>query len=64
MKKIYISELTGQSGICRYSKDFFYLVMQPAGFEFVNSDDEIAEILAMIGSDDIVHLEIGLNRNR
>ncbi len=64
MKKIYISELSGQSGICRYSKDFFYLVMQPAGFEFVNSDEEIVEILAMICSDDIVHLEIGLNRNR
>jgi len=64
VKKLYISEFTGTSGICRYSSDFFDLIMKPRGFLFVSSSADIAEILSGIDSDDIIHLEIGLNRNR
>jgi glycosyltransferase involved in cell wall biosynthesis len=60
MKKYYISSLNGISGITKYSKDFFELVLKDKGYEFVDSDQSLSTILSMISSRDHVHIELGV----
>lgn len=60
MKKYYISSKTGQSGICKYSKDFYELVLKEKGYIFVDSADDLTSILSKISSKDHVHIELGI----
>ena len=60
MAKYYISSMDGLSGICKYSRDFFELVLKPKGFQFVDSALPVTEILSRVSSRDQVHIELGI----
>jgi glycosyltransferase involved in cell wall biosynthesis len=60
MKKYYISAKDGQSGISRYARDFYRLVLKERGYEFIDSNDKISNILSLISSRDYVHIELGI----
>lgn len=60
MKSYYISSQYGNSGVTRYSHDFYRLVLKPRQYEFVNSDENIVNILSAISSRDRVHIEISI----
>jgi glycosyltransferase involved in cell wall biosynthesis len=60
MKSYYISNMEGTSGICKYSRDFFELVLKQKGFEYVSSEWPVSDILTLITSRDFVHIEIGI----
>ncbi len=60
MKRFYISKRQGESGIYRYSCDFYDLVLKEKGFEFLRSDTPISSILTKINKTDAVHIEIGI----
>lgn len=63
-RKYYISSFTGSSGICKYSYDFYHLVLLNLGYEYVSSDLSYAEILSKIASRDEVHVELGIFQRR
>ena len=60
MKKYYISSKSGSSGICKYSLDFFELVLKDKGYLFIDSSEDLNSILTKIVSTDHVHIEIGI----
>ena len=60
MKKYYISSKAGLSGICKYSHDFYELVLKDKGYIFIDSNDNLTTIFTRISSIDIVHIEIGI----
>jgi glycosyltransferase involved in cell wall biosynthesis len=60
MNKYYVSSLDGPSGIAAYSKNFYELIGRNKGYRFISSNQELSEILSIIGSRDHVHLEIGI----
>ncbi len=60
MKKFYLSSKTGTSGICKYSRDFYELVLKDKDYIFVDSNDRVSSILSLITSRDHVHIEIGI----
>lgn len=63
-KKFYISSFTGSSGICKYSYDFYHLVLSGLEYEHVSSDLSYAEILSKVASRDEVHVELGIFQRR
>jgi glycosyltransferase involved in cell wall biosynthesis len=60
MKHFYLSSTNGLSGICKYSSDFYNLVLKDEGYIFMDSKDSISSILSRIGSRDHVHIELGI----
>lgn len=58
MKKYYISSWSIHSGILEYSQDFYLLVLKEKGYDFIDSNENITNILSTISSKDLVHLEI------
>lgn len=59
-RKYYISSFTGSSGVCKYSYDFYRLVLSGLDYEHVDSDLSYAEILSKVASRDEVHVELGI----
>src|SRR5882672_3166454 len=59
-KYYYISHLQGSSGICKYSQDFYRLVLKDMGYIFMDSAQDIIHILSTISSKDHVHIELGI----
>jgi Glycosyl transferases group 1 len=64
MKKYYISSKTGISGICKYSNDFYELVLKDKDYLFIDSAEDLTAILSRISSQDHVHIEIGIFQKR
>lgn len=64
MKKFYISSFTGLSGICKYSQDFYHLILQNKGYEFIDSGNTLTDVMTAISSRDKVHIEIGIFQNK
>lgn len=60
MSNFYISSMTGLSGICKYSKDFYELVLKTKGYQFIDSGEDITTIMSAVSSRDFVHIEIGI----
>jgi glycosyltransferase involved in cell wall biosynthesis len=56
----YISHLQGNSGICKYSRDFYQLILKDKGYIFMDSAQDIIHILSTISSRDHVHIELGI----
>lgn len=48
------------SGICKYSREFYSLVLEPKGFIFIDSAEHLSTIFTRISSRDYVHIEIGI----
>jgi len=59
-KYYYISHFEGSSGICKYSRDFYQLVLKDMGYIFMDSAFDIIHILSTISSRDHVHIELGI----
>lgn len=60
MRRFYISSTRGTSGISKYSQDFYQLVLKDKGYIFIDSSEEMIDILSTISSRDHVHIEIGI----
>lgn len=60
MEHFYISSKTGISGICKYSKDFFDLVLKERGYTFIDSRENLSNIFTKVSSRSHVHIEIGI----
>lgn len=60
MRKFYVSPHYGLSGISKYSRDFYNLVLKDEGYIHMDSSLPYAEIFSTISSRDHVHLEIGI----
>lgn len=60
MKRFYISSHYGPSGISKYSKDFYNLVLKDMGYEHIDSSAHYSEIFSAVSSRDHVHIEIGV----
>ena len=52
--------MDGESGIAKYSRDFYNLVLKEKGYRFVDSNESTITILSEITSIDHVHIEIGI----
>lgn len=63
-RKYYISSTEGRSGISKYSRDFYQLVLKEKGYIFVDSNQPIPSILSVISSRDHVHIELGIFQKR
>lgn len=59
-KYYYISHFQGSSGICKYARDFYQLVLKDMGYIFMDSAEDIIHILSTISSRDYVHIELGI----
>ena len=59
-KYYYISSMEGPSGICKYSRDFYNLVLKEMGYIFMDSARNLIEILSVISSKDHIHIELGI----
>src|SRR5258705_13906309 len=60
MRRFYISSKSGISGISKYSRDFYELVLKERGYIFMDSAESITTILSTISSRDHIHIEIGI----
>jgi glycosyltransferase involved in cell wall biosynthesis len=60
MKYFYISSLNGLSGICKYSRDFYELILKDKGYIFMDSKENLTTVMSAVSSRDHVHIEIGL----
>src|SRR5215471_2018687 len=60
MKKFYISSIKGNSGISKYSQDFYQLVLKDKGYIYMDSGEDLITILSTISSRDQVHIEVGI----
>lgn len=56
--------MVGKSGICKYSRDFYELVLKEKGYQFIDSAEETTNIMTEISSRDFVHIEIGIFQKR
>lgn len=63
MKKYYISKRDGESGICKYSADFYDLVLQQKGYIFLDSSTPISTIISQVYLTDEIHVETGIFLN-
>lgn len=57
---VYISNFSAESGISKYSNDFYRLVLQESGYQKLDSNQPLDSILTHVRSSDRVHLELGL----
>ena len=64
MRYYYISEKAGNSGISKYARDFYELVLKEKGYEFVDAGEPAASIMAGISPEDRVHFELGIFQTR
>ncbi|MHA4807434.1 glycosyltransferase family 4 protein [Flavitalea flava] len=60
IKRYYISSMDGMSGICKYSRDFYRLVLRDRGYIFMDSARSLTSIFTAISSRDHIHIEIGI----
>lgn len=60
MKNFYISSKHGNSGITKYSNDFYRLVLKDRNYEFIDSEESISSVLSAISSRDHTHIEISI----
>jgi glycosyltransferase involved in cell wall biosynthesis len=60
MKRFYVSQQQGISGISKYSHDFYRLVLKERGYIYIDSARHYSEIFSAISSRDHVHIEIGV----
>ncbi len=60
MKKFYISSTKGLSGICKYSHDFYELILKEKGYILIESIQSLTAIMSAVSSIDHAHIEIGL----
>ena len=60
MKNFYISSKNGDSGIFKYSQDFYELILKEKGYIFVDSKQSVSTILSLISSKDHVHIELDI----
>src|ERR1700741_4338580 len=60
MKKFYISSQMGNSGIAKYSRDFYRLILKDKGYVFIDSSNNPSAVLSMVSSRDHVHIELGI----
>jgi len=60
MKRFYISSHAGVSGINKYSRDFYRLILQEKGYIQIDSSSKFSEIFSAIASKDYVHIELGI----
>lgn len=59
-RKYYISTSSSASGISRYSRDFYQLVLKEKGYIYMDSGSSLTTIMSAISSRDHVHIEIGI----
>ena len=64
MKYFYISSTDGNSGILKYSRDFYELILKERNYIFIDSKQSISTILSLVSSKDHVHLELDLFRKK
>jgi glycosyltransferase involved in cell wall biosynthesis len=62
MKKYYITNISGESGISKYSRDFFSLILKNGDYIVLDTgcirkDD----IISKLNKEDLIHIEIGSN---
>ncbi len=60
MDRFYISSKEGVSGICKYSNDFYELVLKEKRYTFLESSSVAVNPLEQLNPEDRVHIEIGL----
>jgi glycosyltransferase involved in cell wall biosynthesis len=60
MEHFYISSKNGISGICKYSRDFYELVLKEKGYTFIDSREDLSTIFTKVPSRANVHIEIGI----
>jgi glycosyltransferase involved in cell wall biosynthesis len=60
MNYFYISSISGLSGICKYSRDFYTLILRDKGYVFMDSKQDLTTIMSAVSSRDHVHIEIGI----
>jgi glycosyltransferase involved in cell wall biosynthesis len=63
-RNFYISSISGESGIDRYSKAFYDRILKPRGYLFIDIDNEVTDIMSLVSSRDRVHFEIGLFQSK
>jgi glycosyltransferase involved in cell wall biosynthesis len=56
--------MSGNGGIARYASQFYHYVLQPLGYEFLDSITDPADVLSLVSSKDIVHVEAGIFSHR
>lgn len=59
-KNFYISSHDGNSGISKYSRDFYELILRDKGYIHVDSSNTFSDILSAVSSRDNVHIELGI----
>ena len=60
MKNFYVSSIDGNSGIFKYSRDFYELILKEKDYIFIDSRQSISTILSLISSKDHVHIELDI----
>ncbi len=60
MNSFYIGTKIGDSGICKYTNDFFELVLKQKNYTFLDSSGDFNHIVSLLSFNDNIHLEIGL----
>ena len=50
----------GNSGIAKYSRDFYRLILKDKGYVFIDSANNPSAVLSMVSSRDHVHIELGI----
>ncbi len=60
MKNFYIGSKTGDSGICKYTYDFFELFLKQKDYRFLDTHNDFNNIISKLSINDKIHLEIGL----
>lgn len=60
MKRFYLSSHEGSSGINKYSRDFYRLILQEKEYIHIDSSSKYSEIFSAISSKDRVHIELGI----
>ncbi len=64
MNYFYISSTNGLSGICKYSRDFYDLILKDRGYVMMDSNQHLTTIMSAVSSRDHVHIEIGIFQNK
>ena len=63
-RSYYIGSITGTSGICKYTRDFYDEILSKKGYLFVDSAIADDDIQTRIDKSDRVHIEIGIFQKR
>lgn len=60
MRNFYISTKNGTTGICKYSNDFYNLILKEKNYIFLDSGIELDHIISALSVNDNIHIEIGI----